>query len=200
METVSLPTARVNSSPSTPSRRVSSTRGWSVAALTVAIHLELCWLLRAFFTDDSWISVHYAENLGSGKGFVWNPDGPRVEGFSYPLLAAVEALAADTSFAVSDAGLLRARAGGRLAVDSFFLDETLIQQTGRMPARVRANIVHDRAPDVLVLVSTDAERFVGVYPTDQAIHDHDSVSRYRLGHVARGKGESCGYHLMLFRR
>ncbi len=105
-----------------------------------------------------------------------------------------------TSFAVSDAGLVPARAGGRLAVDSFLLNEPLIQQTGRMPARVRADIVHDRAPDVLVLASRDPERFVRPYPTDQATHDHRAMSAYRLAHIARGRGPSCGYHLMLFLR
>ncbi len=106
----------------------------------------------------------------------------------------------DTTFAISDAGLVPARAGGRLAVDSFFLNEPLIQDTGRMPARVRADLVHERAPDVLVLSSRDAARFDGNYPTDQAIYDHPGMSRYRLAHVARGRGESCTYHLMLFRR
>ncbi len=106
----------------------------------------------------------------------------------------------DTSFAISDAGLVPARAEGRRAVDSFFLNEPLIQETGPMPFDERADLVHRRTPDVMVLLSREAGRFVGTYPTDQAIHDHPGMNRYRLAHVARGGGATCDYHLMLFRR
>src|SRR4051812_49464974 len=58
----------------------------------VVAFLVLCWLMRRFVTDDAWITGRYAENLADGHGFVWNPGGPRVEGFSNPLLVAVEAL------------------------------------------------------------------------------------------------------------
>jgi hypothetical protein len=64
-----------------------------VLVVSVGIYLWLCWELRAFVTDDSWISVRYAENLANGHGFVWNPGGPRVEGYSNPLLVMIEALA-----------------------------------------------------------------------------------------------------------
>ena len=104
-----------------------------------------------------------------------------------------------TSFAISDAGLVPARAGGRFVVDNFFLNEPLIQETGRIPSRERADLVHRRAPDVLVLSSRDAEEFAGYYPTERAIHDHPGMSDYRLAHVASG-GDGCTYHLMLFRR
>ncbi|MGY1651084.1 hypothetical protein [Geodermatophilus sp. SYSU D01119] len=106
----------------------------------------------------------------------------------------------DTSFAISDAGLVPARAGGRYVVDDFFLNEPLIQETGRLPVAERADLVHGRAPDVLVLASRDAGRFVGYYPTEQAIFDHPAMSAYRLAHVATGRGASCGYTLMAFRR
>jgi hypothetical protein len=105
----------------------------------------------------------------------------------------------DTSFAISDAGLVPARAEGRFVVDSFFLNEPLIQETGRMLPAQRADLVHSRLPDVLVLSSRDAERFVGYYATEQAIYDHPAMAEYRLAHVARGKGP-CGYTLMVFRR
>ncbi|MEA2450074.1 MAG: hypothetical protein QOG63_2006, partial [Thermoleophilaceae bacterium] len=62
-------------------------------ALCGAGFLVLCWLLRRFVTDDAWITARYAHNLGAGQGFVWNPGGPPVEGFSNPLLVAVESLA-----------------------------------------------------------------------------------------------------------
>jgi hypothetical protein len=106
----------------------------------------------------------------------------------------------ETSFAISDAGLVPARAEGRFVVDNFFLNEPLIQETGRIPFRQRADLVHQRSPDVLVLSSRDAGRFVGYYPTEQAIYDHPAMSEYRLAHVASGRGAGCGYHLMLFRR
>ncbi len=71
-------------------------RGWigpAVAGLSVVVYLWLCWRLRGFVTDDAWISVRYAENLAAGEGFVWNPGGPRAEGYSNPLLVAIEAAA-----------------------------------------------------------------------------------------------------------
>lgn len=105
-----------------------------------------------------------------------------------------------TTFAISDAGLVPARAGGRSAVDNFFLNEPLIQETGRLPVSARVALVHRRAPDVLVLASRDPERFVGYYPTDQAIHDDPAMAGYRLAHVGRGRGASCGYDLMVFQR
>ncbi len=69
-----------------------------------------------------------------------------------------------------------------------------------MSPRERADLVHRRAPDVLVLSSRDARRFVGYYPTEQAIYDHPAMSEYRLAYVASGRGASCDYHLMVFRR
>lgn len=105
-----------------------------------------------------------------------------------------------TSFAISDAGLVPARAGGRPVVDNFLLNDPLIQETGPLPFRQRADLVHRRAPDVLVLVSKDPDRFVGGYPTDQAIHDHPRMAAYRLAHVAVGDGSSCRYHLFAFQR
>ena len=65
----------------------------AVGAAAVAAFLGLCAVLRGFVTDDAWISVRYAENLAAGHGPVWNPGGPRVEGYSNPALVALEALA-----------------------------------------------------------------------------------------------------------
>ena len=64
-----------------------------VAVVAVVAFLALGAVLRGFVTDDSWISVRYAENLARGHGPVWNPGGERVEGYSNPGLVAVEALA-----------------------------------------------------------------------------------------------------------
>ena len=65
----------------------------AVALLGVGAFLALCAVLPGFVTDDSWISVRYAENLARGHGPVWDPGGGRVEGYSDPGLVAVEALA-----------------------------------------------------------------------------------------------------------
>lgn len=73
--------------------------------------LTLCWLLRSFVTDDAWISLRYAQNLASGDGFVWNPGGAPVEGFSNPLLVGLEAL----GYAAGLDGLVVARAVGVLS-------------------------------------------------------------------------------------
>ena len=74
-----------------PGRGVGVGAVWLAGA--VAAFLSLCLALRGFVTDDAYISLRYAENLAAGHGFVWNPGGPRVEGFSNPLLVLAEALA-----------------------------------------------------------------------------------------------------------
>jgi hypothetical protein len=61
--------------------------------LCVVVFVVLCVVSRKFVTDDAYISVRYADNLADGYGFVFNPHGPPVEGFSNPLLVGVEALA-----------------------------------------------------------------------------------------------------------
>ena len=55
--------------------------------------LAICWVTRSFVTDDAWITARYARNLAEGEGFVWNPGGQPTEGFSHPLLFALEAAA-----------------------------------------------------------------------------------------------------------
>jgi hypothetical protein len=103
-----------------------------------------------------------------------------------------------TLFAISDAGYVPARAGGRPAVDTFMLNDPLIQETGPLSPTQRADIVHERRPDVLVLASRDAERFDPVYPTDRAVREHPQAAPFTLRHVAGGG--DCGYHLMILAR
>ena len=104
-----------------------------------------------------------------------------------------------TTFSVSDAGLLPARAGGRTAHDAFLLNDPLLQRTGPLPPGERAAIVHDRRPDVLVLVSREPDRLVPGYPTDAALARHPRFAGYRLAHAGSG-GADCGYHLLAYRR
>src|SRR4051812_1351198 len=85
-------------------------RAWTAGC--VAAFLALCSLFRDFVTDDAWISARYAENFAAGRGLVWNPGGPRVEGFSNPLLVAVEALARLAGVAPLDAARAAGIAGG----------------------------------------------------------------------------------------
>jgi hypothetical protein len=105
-----------------------------------------------------------------------------------------------TTFSISDAGLVPARAGGRTAVDQLLLNDPLIQETGALPVDRRADLVHEQEPDVLVLYSRDPNVFAAAYPTDQAIHDHPAADDYRLVYVAAGGGPGCTYHLMAFAR
>src|SRR5262249_4365416 len=42
--------------------------------------------------DDAMVSMRYAKNLADGRGLVWNPGGPRVEGFTNPLWVGFMAL------------------------------------------------------------------------------------------------------------
>ncbi len=170
-----------------PLARLSAQRHGGVSAVAVAAGAAL--VVLALPPANVWL-VHQAQ-----RNYMDCQAGAREAALTW-----LRGTPPDTSFAISDAGLVPARAEGRLAVDSFFLNEPLIQETGRMPARKRAGLVHDRAPDVLVLASREPGRFVGHYPTDQAIHDHPAMSRYRLAHVARGRSGSCGYHLLVFRR
>ncbi len=65
-------------------------------------------LVREFVTDDAYISARYARNLADGFGPVWNPEGPRVEGYGNPLLVLFEAL----FFRMRMDGLLAARGLG----------------------------------------------------------------------------------------
>jgi len=104
-----------------------------------------------------------------------------------------------TLFAISDAGYVPARAGGRPAVDTFMLNDPLIQETGPLSSTERAEIVHERRPDVLVLASRTADRFHPVYPTDRAISTHPGARDFTLRTVGSG-GDGCGYHLMVFQR
>ncbi len=106
----------------------------------------------------------------------------------------------DTVFAISDAGLVPARAGERTVIDNFFLNEAMLQDTGSLLVAARVDEVLRRQPDVLVLASLRPDVFAAVYPTDQALHDHPGAAGYRLAHVAVGGGSGCGYHLMAFQR
>lgn len=105
----------------------------------------------------------------------------------------------DTSFAISDAGLVPARAGGRPAIDSFLLNEAVLQETGQVTAAERADRVHDKSPDAFILASTSATRFDGVYKTDQLIHDDPRAADYSLELVSSG-GAGCDYALWAFQR
>lgn len=67
--------------------------GLAIMVLSAIGMVLLCYRLRDFTADDSWISVRYAENLAEGHGFVWNPAGVPVEGFSNPILVYGEAVA-----------------------------------------------------------------------------------------------------------
>src|SRR5438477_7695350 len=42
--------------------------------------------------DDAMVSMRFARNLAEGHGLVWNPGGPRVEGFTNPLWVGMMAL------------------------------------------------------------------------------------------------------------
>jgi hypothetical protein len=54
---------------------------WAIIIIGLAICLFGIWKYHGFFTDDSYISLRYSQNLIEGYGLVWNP-GERVEGYS----------------------------------------------------------------------------------------------------------------------
>jgi arabinofuranosyltransferase len=74
-----------------PPRTRPGAADWAALGIAVALFAALVWQVRAFMTDDAFISLRYARNLAEGFGPVWNPGGPPVEGFSNPLLVLLEA-------------------------------------------------------------------------------------------------------------
>jgi hypothetical protein len=92
--------------PSTaPTRATDAPRGLADAlwlALAALGFAALCALSWRFVADDAWITARYADNLAAGDGFVWNPGGPRVEGYSNPALVGLEALGARAGIAPID--------------------------------------------------------------------------------------------------
>src|SRR5215218_1167692 len=83
------------STPAMTRRRVrtaAAERVW--AAACAAGFAVLCAMLHRFVTDDAYITARYADNLAAGAGFTFNPGGPRVEGYSNPLLVSLEAFGA----------------------------------------------------------------------------------------------------------
>jgi hypothetical protein len=105
------------------------------------------------------------------------------------------------SFALSDAGLVPARSGERHAIDQLMLNDPVIQATGPLAVRRRVNIVLRRHPDVVVLVSRSANRFVAEYETDAYLARDLRFRRYRLAHVALGvPADRCAYHLYMYER
>ena len=63
---------------------------WAAVALGVA----LCWRIVPYRLDDAYITYRYAANLAAGHGFVFNPGGEPVEGFTSPLWCLLLALPA----------------------------------------------------------------------------------------------------------
>jgi hypothetical protein len=106
----------------------------------------------------------------------------------------------DTTFAIVDAGLVPARAGGRTATGSLFLNDALIQETGTLPTAEQADEVLRRRPDVLVLASSRSDTFQAVYPVDRALLEDPRAGAYRPVFVATGTGPTCSYHLFAFQR
>jgi hypothetical protein len=105
----------------------------------------------------------------------------------------------ETTFAISDAGYVPARAGGRTAVDNFMLNDPLIQRTGPLTPGQRADVVHERRPDVLILASREPNRFDPLYATDAALRTHPQGGEFSQVHLAGGDSR-CAYHLVVLAR
>jgi hypothetical protein len=61
---------------------------WGVAPLVFLLGVAYVF---PFKIDDSYISMRYASNLAAGYGLVFNPGGPRIEGYTNLLLVLIEA-------------------------------------------------------------------------------------------------------------
>lgn len=110
-----------------------------------------------------------------------------------------ENLPEDAVYSISDAGLVPARAE-RTAIDSFFLNEALLQEIGRLTTPEVAEEVFRRRPDVIVLSSHNPDVFIGSYPNDQLVHDQLAEQGYRLAFVTTGTRPTCAYSLWAFER
>src|SRR5260221_4694437 len=65
---------------------------WGIALLAVGARLWMAWVTHST-AEDFLITLRYAENIASGRGFVYNP-GERVLGSTTPLYTLLLALAA----------------------------------------------------------------------------------------------------------
>lgn len=61
-------------------------------ALSLAVFGVGCFLFWNYTVDDAYITLRYARNLVEGWGFVYNPGGDVVEGYSNPTLLFAQAL------------------------------------------------------------------------------------------------------------
>ena len=105
----------------------------------------------------------------------------------------------DALVSISDAGLVPARSGERTFIDQFMLNESRIQQTGVLPSPERAEIVLAQRPDVIVLASSSARRFVPAYFVDGELQQSLGAD-YELTHVVRPDRRSCTYSLYIHSR
>ena len=80
----------------------------------MALVLHALWLWCP--TEDGYISFRFARNLAEGFGFVWNPGGPPVEGFTNP------------SLVLFSAGVLRMGGDPTIAVPVLCLAASLLLQ------------------------------------------------------------------------
>ncbi len=71
--------------------KLSIDRGYGFDAFNVAIFAALYHSVRAFQTDDAYITLRHAARFAAGDGPVWNAGGAACEGFSNPLLLIIEA-------------------------------------------------------------------------------------------------------------
>lgn len=105
----------------------------------------------------------------------------------------------DTTFAIVDAGLVPARAGGRTAIESLFLNDASIQETGALPTDQQVAEILRRRPDLLVVASLQPDAFVGAYDVDRALMADPGAAAYHQVFVASG-GPACNYHLIAYQR
>jgi arabinofuranosyltransferase len=104
-----------------------------------------------------------------------------------------------TTFSISDAGLVPARAGGRTAIDQLMLNEPEIQHSGYLLVRKRVPYVLGRKPDVIVLASKRPDEFFGKYPTDRLLGRVHAANGFVKRHVATGE-PGCNYNLFIYVR
>src|SRR5262245_41516839 len=63
---------------------VSRGQAWGTLALAAILYLILCWQVRGFIADDTFIHLTYAKHVRDGQGLVFNV-GERVYGTTSPL-------------------------------------------------------------------------------------------------------------------
>ncbi len=121
----------------------------TIAAAASIILVVHAWHFMPFLSDDSLISLRYAERLLNGHGLTWT-DGPRVEGYSnllwILLVAGLGVVHVDLVVATRILGVVC----HALVIGALLARYWTVERSGRIPAMVAATLTFTLAAPVAV--------------------------------------------------